>query len=94
MGNEYKILRDSFRIHFDYDMLERPCPYPACPYKFCPFKTKELRSRFMCFLMFDTENPLYVTVDPKDWSCRKGQFIFARNGITKNFGINEEMEIQ
>ena len=72
MGNEYKVLRDSFTVHFDYDMLERPCPYPPCKSSFCMFKTKELRSRLMIFLMNDTEHPFYATVDPKDWSCRKG----------------------
>ena len=48
MGNEYKILKDSFTVHFDFDMLERPCTYPACKEEgFCEFKTQELRSRIV-----------------------------------------------
>ena len=93
MGNEYKVLRDSFTLHFDYDMLERPCTYPPCTWKFCVFKTKELRTVFLNSFMSDTENPRFVTVDPKDWSCREGEFIFTRNGITKNFGANEVIQL-
>jgi hypothetical protein len=44
MGNEYKVLKDSFTIPIDFDKLERPCPKPDCKSRFCLFKTKELRS--------------------------------------------------
>ena len=87
MGNEYKILRESFTVPFDFDMLERPCTYPGCLYKlgFCYFKTKELRSRVVAGFSYDTENPWYSDVDPKDWTYRNGNFVFAKDGITKRF---------